>query len=108
MTPINQIKDVLSCNELNQAGFLKVLKKEAKSITIGDLMQASSFMIKDARFVQRGYREEFIEAYSRGFITRIREVKEYQLGHDERLDLEEVKGSYFVTFNPGKGAEGRG
>ncbi len=54
-------------------------------------MQASSFMIKDARFVHSGYREEFIEAYTRGFITRIKEVKEYQLDHDRKLDLEGVK-----------------
>lgn len=78
MNNINQIEDVLSCNELSRAEFLEVLKKEAKSISIRDIMQASSFMIKDSQYVQSGYREEFIEAYTRGFITRIKEVKKYQ------------------------------
>lgn len=106
LAPINQIKDVLSCNELSQVKFLKVLKKEARSISIGDIMQASSFMIKDARFVQSGYRKEFIEAYSRGFITRIKEVKEYQLDHDERLDLEEVNDAISLLLTQEEGRKG--
>jgi len=88
---INQIRDILSSKELTRTDLLEVLKREAKSISIQDIMQASAFMIKDSQYVQSGYREEFIEAYTRGFITRIKEVKEYQLKHDEKLDIEEVK-----------------
>jgi Uncharacterized protein conserved in archaea len=65
-------------------------------------MHASTFMIKDAQFVQSSYREEFIKAYTRGFITRIKEVKEYQLDHDGKLDLEEVKEAIILLLTQEK------
>jgi uncharacterized protein (UPF0305 family) len=98
LTPTNQIKDVVSCDELGLAGFLEVLKNEANFISIHDIMHASTFMIKDAQFVQSGYREEYIKAYTMGFITRIKEVKEYQLDHDGKLDLEEVKDAILLLL----------
>lgn len=108
MTPLNQIKDVVSCDELCLADFLEVLKKEASIISIYDIMQASSFMIKDSQFVQSGYREEFIKAYTRGFITRIKEVKEYQLDHDGKLDLEEVKEAILLLLTQEEERTGNG
>lgn len=91
MTPSNQISDLLSCDKLSRAELLDVLKGEAKSISIHQIMQASSFMIKDSKYVQTGYREEFIEAYTKGFIIRIREVKECKLDDHEKLELKDVK-----------------
>ncbi len=60
MTSINQIRDIFSSKELTRTDLLEVLKREAKSISIQDIMQASAFMIKDFQYVQSGYREEFI------------------------------------------------
>ncbi|MDY9923646.1 DUF2115 domain-containing protein [Methanobacterium sp.] len=88
---IKKIKDVLSCNEVHREELLTLLKIEARLITIRDIMQASSFLIQDAQYVQGSYRKEYLKAYTIAFITRIKEVKEHQLNDNGFLDVQEVQ-----------------
>ncbi|MBI4813238.1 MAG: DUF2115 domain-containing protein [Methanobacterium sp.] len=88
---IEKIKDVLSCSEIHREKLLTLLKIEARLITILDIMQASSFLIQDARYVQGSYRKEYLKAYTIAFIARIKEVKEYQLIDNGYLDVQEVQ-----------------
>jgi uncharacterized protein (UPF0305 family) len=88
--PIKKMKDVLSYNEINRENLLTLLKMEARLITIQDIMQASSFLIEDARYVQGSYRKEYLKAYTLAFITRIKEVKEHQQDDNKYLDVQEV------------------
>lgn len=86
-----KIKEVLSCNEICRENLLTLLKREARLVTIQDIMQASNFLINDARYVQGSYRKEYLKSYTLAFITRIKEVKEHQPDdNEEYLDVEEV------------------
>ena len=54
-------------------------------------MKATSFLISDAQYVPGNYRKEYLKAYISAFISRIKEVKEYESDDNEYLDLEEVQ-----------------
>lgn len=91
MMIIKKIKDVLSYDKIKRENLLTLLKMEAQLITIQDIMQASNFLINDARYVQGSYRKEYLKSYTLAFIARIKEVKEHQPGDNEYLDVEEVQ-----------------
>ncbi|MCE5214697.1 MAG: DUF2115 domain-containing protein [Methanobacterium sp.] len=88
---ICQIKEVLSCQEIQRNNFLSLLQSEARLVNIQDIMQASLFLLEDGKYVQESYRKEYIKAYTLGFITRINEVKAHRTSDNQLLDLEEVQ-----------------
>jgi uncharacterized protein (UPF0305 family) len=88
---IKEIKDVLSCYEIRKENLLNLLKMEARLINIQDIMQASSFLKEDSKYVQGNYRKEYLKYYTLAFITRIKEVKEHQTDSNEYLDVEELQ-----------------
>jgi len=61
----------ISKNEL-----LSVLKNEASRIHMHDIMLASSYIHEDAKYMHAGYREEFIETFTKAFINRFKDIRE--------------------------------
>jgi uncharacterized protein (UPF0305 family) len=61
----------ISKNEL-----LSVLKKEASKIHMHDIMLASAYIQEDAKYMHAGYREEFIERFTKAFINRFKDIRE--------------------------------
>lgn len=103
---VNKIEDVLSWQEIHRDKFLDTLKNEAKAIGLQDVMQASLFLIKDARYVQESYRKDYLKAYTLAFINRIKEVKEHELVDDIHLDIHEVKEAIELLFEQEKEVTG--
>jgi uncharacterized protein (UPF0305 family) len=100
------MKDVLSWEEMHREKFLARLKEEARLISLQDIMQASLFLMDDARYVQESYRKEYLKAYTLAFINRIKEVKEYKLINDSHLDVQEVKEALELLLEQEKVATG--
>jgi uncharacterized protein (UPF0305 family) len=98
--------DVLPWQEINRNKFLAMLKNEARLISLQDIMQASLFLIDDARYVQESYRKEYLKAYTLAFITRIKEVKEYKLINNSHIDVLEVKEALELLLEQEKVATG--
>ncbi len=88
---IIKMENIFSYNEISRNDLLTLLKYEAKLININDIMNASSFLISDSKYVQGNYRKEYLKAYTSAFISRIKEVKEYEACDNEYLDIEEVQ-----------------
>lgn len=86
-----KMENILSYNEISRNDLLTLLKNEAKLININDIMKASSFLISDSKYVQGNYRKGYLKAYTSAFISRIKEVKEYEAHDNEYLDIEEVQ-----------------
>lgn len=91
MPESNHIKNILTYNELGRDKLLNLLKTESKQINIQDIMQACLFLIKDSVYVQENYRRLMLEAYTSGFIIRIKEVKEHNLKENGLIDIDEIK-----------------
>lgn len=82
------VNQKLTANEL-----LEKLKKEAKNIHISDIMKACNYLLEEGKYVQPSYREKFHNAYIKGFILRIKEVKEDKNTEQNLVNMEELENS---------------
>ncbi len=74
----------LDCDEgMSKNDLLKVLKNEARSIHIQDIMKASNFIRDDAKFMPRKERDDYITRFTKAFFARIKDIKD---------DLDEYSG----------------
>ena len=69
------IEDLDFSSKISKNELLRVLKKEASQIHMHDIMLASAYIQEDAKYMQAGYREEFVETFTRAFITRFKDIK---------------------------------
>lgn len=76
--------------KIGRGNLLISLKKEAASINLVDIMLASLYLQEDAKYVQHGYREKFVESYVKGFLNRIRELKGDKNKYKGYVDNEEL------------------
>jgi len=70
-----------------------ILKSLAKTISIHDLIMATVFLREDGKYVQKSYREGFLEIYIKYFILRIKDVKEDETEYIESIEKEELSGA---------------
>jgi uncharacterized protein (UPF0305 family) len=88
---LNRIEDILSWDEITLVKFFHILEEEAKLISLQDIMQASIFLVNDARYVQESYRKEYLKSYTSAFIIRVKELVGRELKNDTCLDMIKVK-----------------
>jgi uncharacterized protein (UPF0305 family) len=73
---------------ITKMDLLNFLKREANSVHMNVIMMATAFIREDAKYMQPGYREDYIKNFSKAFIIRLKDIKE---------DNEQYKG--FVDTN---------
>lgn len=73
---IKEVEDLDFTRKIKKQELLVVLKKEALNISIMDIMTAHAYLVDEGKYVQGNYREEYLKAYSKGFILRIKEIKD--------------------------------
>lgn len=84
------LKDIKSSPSLNKTELMSILKDEASKVCIMDIMRASVFLIEDAKYVQKNYREEYLKSYTEAFITRIKVLKDDKEEYNGDLDDEKL------------------
>jgi uncharacterized protein (UPF0305 family) len=90
---ILKVEDMDDVEELTKVELLEKLKKETKNIHIKDIMNACNFILEEGKYVQPSYREKFRNAYLKGFILRIKEVKDDKCTIQQLVDIDELKKS---------------
>lgn len=70
------IDDLDFSKKISKNELLEVLKKESSRIHMQDIMLASAYIQEDAKYMQSGYREEFVETFTRAFINRFKDIRE--------------------------------
>ncbi|MBI5680566.1 MAG: DUF2115 domain-containing protein [Methanobacterium sp.] len=73
---VETIEELDFSSKISKMELLHVLKKEASTIHMHDIMLASSYIQEDAKYMQAGYREEFVETFTKAFITRFKDIRE--------------------------------
>jgi uncharacterized protein (UPF0305 family) len=86
----NQVKNLSSSGQTTKNELLVVLQENARKVGLSDIIRSSLHLHRDAEYVQASYREEYIKAYSNGFLTRIREVKDDKQHYPGQVDVEEL------------------
>jgi uncharacterized protein (UPF0305 family) len=103
---LNRIKSILSWDEISKVKFFHVLEKEAKLISLQDIMQASIFLVNDAKYVQESYRKEYLKSYTSAFIMKVKELVGRELKNDAHLDTIKVKEAILLLISQEEVATG--
>lgn len=82
-----------SNQELTVKELVELLKIEAKDVDIIGIMHACTFLMDEMKFVHKNYREKFYKTYIKGFILRIKEIKEDKNIYNDSVAVEELKNS---------------
>ena len=90
-TVIDKIEELDFSKKISKNELLKVLKKEAAMIHMHDIMLASVFIQEDAKYMQSGYREDFIENFTRAFINRFKDIREDKNNYEGNIDTYKLK-----------------
>lgn len=88
---MDRIEDILSWDEITRDKFFNVLEVEAKLISLRDIIQASLFLVNDAKYVQKSYREEYLKSYTAAFITRVKEIVGMKVNDVNQMDIVKIK-----------------
>lgn len=67
-----------------------MVKKEASSVHIKDVMDASVYLREDARYMPPREQKEFIERFTRAFFNRIRDIKNDKNIYPGEVDTEKL------------------
>ncbi len=88
---VTKLENLDFTKEITIEELLFVLKKEAGSISIIDIMTAHSYLVAEGKYIQGNYREEYLRAYVKGFILRLKEIKDNKNKYTGTIDVSELK-----------------
>jgi uncharacterized protein (UPF0305 family) len=88
---IEKVEEFDFKREIKKEDLLVVLKKEASNISIVDIMTAYAYLVDEGKYVQGNYREEYLKAYSQGFILRVKEIRDNKSRFKGNVDKSEFK-----------------
>jgi Uncharacterized protein conserved in archaea len=88
---VNKLEDLDFTIEITVEELLLVLKKEASDISVTDIMTAHSYLVAEGKYVQGNYREEYLKSYVKGFILRLKEIKNNQNKFKGTVDANELE-----------------
>ncbi|WP_414468540.1 DUF2115 domain-containing protein [Methanobacterium sp. ACI-7] len=77
--------------KISKNKLLEVLKKEASRIHMHDIMLASAYIQEDAKYMQAGYREEFVETFTKAFINRFRDIREDKENYEGYINTRKLQ-----------------
>ncbi|MGC9516766.1 MAG: DUF2115 domain-containing protein [Methanomicrobiales archaeon] len=72
---------------------LVFLKSQMQDIHISDIMRACSFLLNESKYIQPEYADKFIKSYVKGFILRVKELKDNNNIYTGQLDIGELQES---------------
>ncbi|MCZ3366919.1 MULTISPECIES: DUF2115 domain-containing protein [Methanobacterium] len=88
---VNKLEDLDFTGQITVKELLLVLKKEASDISVTDIMTAHSYLVAEGKYVQGNYRKEYLQAYVKGFILRLKEIKNNQNKFEGTVNACELK-----------------
>ncbi|MGB9980051.1 DUF2115 domain-containing protein [Methanobacterium sp.] len=71
-----RIEELDFSKKISKKELMEVLKKETSRIHMHDIMLASTYIQEDAKYMQSGYRKEFVETFTKAFINRFKDIRE--------------------------------
>jgi uncharacterized protein (UPF0305 family) len=91
-----KLKDLINKERINKNTLLKILQEDAKQVDVRDIISSSIYLHHDGRYLPEDYRKEYLKAYVKGFLTRIKDVKEDSNNYTGVLDIAEFEKAIFL------------
>jgi len=93
--------------ELSKKELMDVIKKEARNLHMQDIMLATGFLTEDAKYMPSGYREDYIQRFSKAFFGRIRDLKNDKKEYKGNVDTVKLQGFLKVVGRQKEEAHGK-
>lgn len=77
--------------ELSKEDLLSIIKVEASEVDIWKIMKATDFLKEDAKYMQSPYREDYIERFSKAYLTKIKDVKDDEDDYTGNVNVAKLK-----------------
>jgi len=88
---ITKLEELDFKEDMQKEELLEILKKEISKVHIFDIMTAHAFLVDEGKYVQGNYREEYLKAYVKGFILRVKEIKDNKSKFEDFVEKNELK-----------------
>ncbi|MGZ7095869.1 MAG: DUF2115 domain-containing protein [Methanobacterium sp.] len=88
---MNKIEELDFTIKIEREMLLEILREEIANINIHDIMAAHAFLVEEGKYVQGNYREEYIKAYVKGFILRVKEIRDNKVKFKGVINKNEFK-----------------
>jgi len=88
---IEKIEELDFSKKIKKQELLNVLKKEASRIHMHDIMLASAYIQEDAKYMQAGYREDFVKTFTKSFINRFKDINEDKKKYKGYVDAKNLQ-----------------
>ncbi len=86
------IEELDNATSLTKSDLMALVKKEARTLHMQDIMLATSFLREDAQYMPSSYREEYIQRFSKAFFGRIRDLKNDKENYEGNVDTVKLQG----------------
>lgn len=83
---LNKLKEK---DKIFKSSIMSILQNLANTISVHDIMITTAILREEGKYVQRNYREEYLEIYIKYFIMRIKSVKEDKSKYEEIVNKKE-------------------
>ena len=91
-----KIKDLDLNDKITKKKLLTVLKNELDDIHIFDIMKSYVQLVEDGKYVQSNYQKEYLDAYIKGFLIRVKEIKDDKIEYKGLIDNEKFKEAFNI------------
>jgi len=88
---VNKLSEMDFNQEISKDYLFKVLKEEARSIHIQDIMRGSNFLKEDVKFMPPREREDIIARFTKALFVRIKDIKDDRSEYSGYVDSDKLK-----------------
>jgi len=87
----NKFSEIDLNQEISKDDLFKILKEEAKSIHIYDIMKGSNFLKEDVKFMPPREMEDIIARFTKALFVRIKDIKDDCSHYSGYVDSDKLK-----------------
>ena len=86
-----KIEELDFSKKIEKQGLMDILKNEVSEIHITNMMDFYANLITEGKYVQKYYMKDYLDAYIKGFILRIKEIKDNHNHYEGFVQGNELK-----------------
>ena len=88
----DELEKLLSANEsISGSSILEILKKYSSEVSVFDMMEFTSRVMEENKYVQENYREDSQKSYIESFLLRVRDISNNENDYPQIIDKKSLK-----------------
>jgi len=88
---VRRIENLDLSTKISKKYLLSVLRSESDDIHIFDIMSSYVQLVEDGKYVQSSYQKDYLEAYIKGFLMRVKDIRNDKIDYEGHVDIKELQ-----------------